>query len=99
MTLSTSAVAVCCCSRFAQLIQQPRILDGDDGLGGEILHQGDLFVGEWTNLLARYTMHRSARAPLASAQQEGFEHHHFQRRDKPDRFALDVAGSVLKSAT
>ena len=37
MTLSTSAVAVCCCSDFAQLVEQPRVLDGDDGLGGEVL--------------------------------------------------------------
>ena len=37
MTLSTSAVAVCCCKRFAQLVEQPRVLDGDDGLGGEVL--------------------------------------------------------------
>ena len=46
MTLSTSAVAVCCCSRFAQLVEQPRVLDGDDGLSGEVLHQLDLLVGE-----------------------------------------------------
>ena len=38
--------------RFAQFAEQPRVLDGDDGLGGEILHQRDLLVGEWTNLLA-----------------------------------------------
>ena len=37
MTLSTSAVAVCCCRRFAQLVEQPSILDGDDGLLGEVL--------------------------------------------------------------
>ena len=52
MTLSTSAVAVCCCSRFAQLVEQPRVLDGDDGLGGEVLHQLDLLVGERPHLLA-----------------------------------------------
>ena len=48
MTFSTSAVAVCCCSdsTVAQLVEQPRILDGDDGLGGEVLHELDLFVGE-----------------------------------------------------
>ncbi len=52
MTLSTSAVAVCCCSwNFAQLAEQPRILDGDDGLRGEILDQLDLLVGEWLHLL------------------------------------------------
>ena len=37
ITLSTSAVAVCCCSEFAQLVEQPGVLDGDDGLGGEVL--------------------------------------------------------------
>ena len=51
MTLSTSAVAVCCCEKFAQLIEQPRVLDGDDGLGGEVLDQLDLLVGEWPHLL------------------------------------------------
>ena len=42
MTRSTSDVAVCCCSdsqrssrALAQLVQQPRVLDGDDGLVGE----------------------------------------------------------------
>src|SRR5262249_24755996 len=38
--------------RFAQLVQQPRVLDGDDGLGGEIRHQLDLFVGEKPYLVA-----------------------------------------------
>ena len=58
MTLSTSAVAVCCCSdrqivgALAQLVEQPRILDGDDGLGGEVLHEIDLLVGEGADLLA-----------------------------------------------
>ena len=33
MTCSTSEVAVCCSSDFSlQLVEQPRILDGDDGL-------------------------------------------------------------------
>ena len=43
-TLSTSAVADCCWSEsleivgaIAQFVEQPRILDGDDGLGCEIL--------------------------------------------------------------
>ena len=52
MTLSTSAVAVCCCSDFAELVEQAGVLDGDDGLGGEMLHQLDLFVGERTNFLS-----------------------------------------------
>ena len=50
MTLSTSAVAVCCCSDCAQLVEQPRVLDGDDGLVGEGLDQLDLLVGEGLHL-------------------------------------------------
>ena len=37
---------------LAQLVEQPRVLDGDDGLGGEVLHQLDLLVGEGPDLLA-----------------------------------------------
>ena len=41
MTCSTSEVAVCCStprrSRAAQLVEQPGVLDRDDGLGGEVL--------------------------------------------------------------
>src|SRR5262249_6481679 len=37
---------------LAQLVQQPRVLDGDDGLLGEIAHQLDLLVGEWPHFLA-----------------------------------------------
>ena len=51
MTLSTSAVAVCCCERFAQLVEQPGVLDGDDGLVGEVREQLDLLVGERPHLL------------------------------------------------
>src|ERR1700693_3884677 len=36
---------------LAQFVEQPRVLDGDDGLGSEVLHQLDLLVGEGTNLL------------------------------------------------
>src|SRR5215510_2764788 len=32
--------------RLAQLVEQPSVLDGDDGLSGEILHQLDLPIGE-----------------------------------------------------
>src|SRR5215831_16684882 len=31
---------------LAQLVEQTRVLNGDDGLGGEILDQVDLLVGE-----------------------------------------------------
>ena len=42
MTLSTSAVAVCCCSASVappcalHFFEQARVLDGDHGLGGEM---------------------------------------------------------------
>src|SRR5690348_17150058 len=36
--------------RLAQLVQQPRVLDGDDGLSSEVLHQLHLLIGEWSNL-------------------------------------------------
>src|SRR5262249_20162464 len=38
--------------RFPQLVKQPRVLDGDDGLGGEVLDQLDLLVGERVHLRA-----------------------------------------------
>ncbi len=37
--------------RLAQLVEQPGVLDGDDGLVGEIGEQRDLFVREGTNFL------------------------------------------------
>ena len=59
MTCSTSEVAVCCSSdsvssrvRCLQLVEQPRVLDGDHGLVGEICHQLDLLFGERPYLLA-----------------------------------------------
>ena len=36
---------------FAQLAEQPRVLDRDHGLCGEVLHQLDLLVGEGPHLL------------------------------------------------
>src|SRR5262249_21373055 len=38
---------------LAQLIEQSRVLNRNNGLGGEILQQPDLLVGEWTNLLVK----------------------------------------------
>ena len=35
---------------LAQLVEQPRVLDGDDGLGSEVFHQLDLLVGEGPHL-------------------------------------------------
>ena len=50
MTLNTSLVAVCWCSAsqsspLAQLLEQARVLDGDDRLGGEVRDQLDLLIG------------------------------------------------------
>ena len=53
MTLSTSRGRGLLLQRLrqivgalAQLVEQPRILDGDDGLRGEVRHKLDLLVGE-----------------------------------------------------
>src|SRR5262249_52483635 len=35
---------------FAQLIEQPRVLDGNDGLGGEVLHLRNLFINKGASL-------------------------------------------------
>ena len=40
-------------SRFSQLPEQPRILDGDDGLVGKCLDKGNLFFIEWCGLWSR----------------------------------------------
>ena len=59
MTCSTSEVAGLLLQGFAQivraltqLVEQAGVLDGDDGLRGEILDQLDLLVGERPHLLA-----------------------------------------------
>ena len=53
MTWSTSDVAVCCSNAsvrsvctLPQFVEQPRVLDGDDRLGGEARDECDLPVGE-----------------------------------------------------
>ena len=46
-------MAVCRSSDFAQFAEQPRVLDGDHCLRGEIRHHSDLFVGEGTDFAAR----------------------------------------------
>src|SRR5262249_49264876 len=38
--------------RFPQFVEQPRILDGDDGLRSKILHQRNLLFGKRSNFLA-----------------------------------------------
>jgi hypothetical protein len=37
---------------LAQFFQKARVLDGDDSLGGEVLHKFDLLVGEWADFVA-----------------------------------------------
>ena len=37
---------------LTQFVEQPRVLDGDDGLGGEVLDQRDLLVGKGSHFLA-----------------------------------------------
>src|SRR4029077_1413618 len=37
---------------LAQFVEQPRVLNGDDRLSGEVLDQLDLLLGKGTNLLA-----------------------------------------------
>jgi hypothetical protein len=37
---------------LAQFVEQPRVLDGDDGLRSKVLHQLDLLVGERADVLA-----------------------------------------------
>src|SRR5664279_4391939 len=39
-------------SALAQLFEQPRVLDGDDGLGSEVRHERNLLVGKGPDLLA-----------------------------------------------
>ena len=41
-------------NRLAQLVEQPRVLDGDHGLTGEFSHHFDLLFGERANFLAIY---------------------------------------------
>src|SRR5215467_12413453 len=38
--------------QLVEIIEQPRVLDGDDGLGGEISEQIDLLLGERAHFLA-----------------------------------------------
>src|SRR5947209_19205936 len=37
--------------RFAQLVDQARVLDRDDGMSGEVVYQFDLLITEGTHLL------------------------------------------------
>ena len=45
-------MAVCCCSEFAQLVEEAGVLDGDDGLVGEARQEFSLLVSKQPNRLA-----------------------------------------------
>jgi hypothetical protein len=40
--------------RLAQLVEQARVLYGDDGLLSEVAQELDMLVAEWFDLLAEY---------------------------------------------
>src|SRR5262249_43563051 len=61
--------------RLAQLVEQARVLNGDDGLGSEVCHQLDLLVGEGADLLAINTDYADDLAL--------FNHRHIQQRARP----------------
>ena len=64
MTPSTSEVRSLLLQRFPQLVQQARVLDGDDGLGSESLEKRDLLIGERINF-GTSKLNCSDRHPLA----------------------------------
>ena len=74
ITLSTSAVRGLLLQRLGQLavrclqlVEQPRVLDRDDGLVGERLHQLDLLVGERPHFLAVDGDHADRHRPRAAS--------------------------------
>ena len=42
---------------LTQFGEQPRILDGDDGLSGEVLYNFNLLIGKRANFLAENSEH------------------------------------------
>ncbi len=82
MTLSTSAVAVCCCSDSRSSLSRRVFSMAMTAWAGEVLDQVDLLLGERANLLAvdgdradqlvvlqhRYGEHRSSAGSSASSQ-------------------------------
>ena len=69
--------------------EQPRILHRDHRLGGEVLQQRDLLVGERPHLLAIDSDVAEQDVVLA---QRHSEHGCDSRRDRPDRAIDRVAG-------
>src|SRR5262249_21342530 len=77
--------------RFAQLVEQARVLDRDDGLVGEVLDQLDLLVSERAHLLAIDTDATNQVVVLEHGNaQYGPKTGYFDARDD-DRIAIDVA--------
>ncbi len=81
-----------------QLVEQPGVLDGDDGLGGEVRDQLDLLVRERADLLA-VDDDRADQLVL-------LEHRHSEncpqrrpRRVRPPGIMLEVAPVLLESMT
>ena len=70
-------------SALAQLAEQARALDSDDGLSGEIRHQLDLLVTEWPNFLP-IDRERANHLPI-------FQHRHSQECAKWAQFDTPLA--------
>jgi hypothetical protein len=62
-------------SSLAQFLEQPRVLDGDDGLIGETRDKCDLLVGKGTNLLAGQAKCADLRSPSASEHRDTSARH------------------------
>ena len=109
MTRSTSAVAVCCssasvtggCSPAArvallQLLEQPGVLDGDDGLVRERLQQRDLLLGERADLEAVQHQHTDRPAvPTQRDAEAGPESVLLLGFTRPRKLDLDRLGLVV----
>ena len=95
MTFSTSLGRGLLLQRFgeivgalAQLVEQPRVLDGDHRLRGEVRHQLDLLVGERPHLLAIDADGADQLVVL--------EHRHATRSDAAPARRRDASGIALE---